>query len=444
MLHPRLPGILTAALLGAASFCLIPSALSASDPKVFNVRDFGAVGDGQVFDTEALQKALNTCRGSGGTVLVPKGTYLCKPLVIGTSTTLRLEEGALLQASTNQADWMKIPGDWLHAKSGGDFKPFLSGQRLADVTICGSGVIDGGGSAWWEAAEEHRRKIPGATLPRPNLVVIKEGRNLRFDGITLRNSPKFHLVPTDCDGVTITNVTILAPERAANTDAIDPSNCRDVVITGCRIDTGDDNVAIKSGKKVPGREFGCENITVTGCAILHGHGVSIGSETVGGIRNVRVSNCTFSGTENALRIKSAPGRGGRIEDISYSDCTMTNVNPAIVISSRYGGSSAGDSRQAAAAESSGVADIPVIRNVTFSNVTATCPKLAGIIQGLPDSPISGVTMRNVRITSAKPFEISNATNVILVDSSVTPESGEGFLLGTNASVSGLPAGSANH
>ena len=189
-------------------------------------------------------------------------------------------------------------------------------------------MIDGSGAKWWGPAEEARRKKPGYTLPRPNLIVLTGCRNLRVENITIKNSPKFHLVPTDCDGVIISNVTITAPEHAANTDDIDPTVCRNVLITKCWIDVGDDNVAIKSGRKVEGREFGCENITVTDCTFLHGQRTSIGSETSGGVRNVQVRNCTFEGTENGIRIKLQRGKGGVVENVSYSDITMKDVDPA--------------------------------------------------------------------------------------------------------------------
>ena len=136
-----------------------------------------------------------------------------------------------------------------------------------DVTLTGKGTIEGNGSVWWEAAEEARKKVSGFTLPRPNLIVPTRIKNLRISGITIQNSPKFHLVPTECEDVWIEGIKILAPERAANTDAIDPSICRNVTVTNCLKDVGDDNIAIKSGKKVEGREFACENITITDCVI---------------------------------------------------------------------------------------------------------------------------------------------------------------------------------
>jgi polygalacturonase len=236
----------------------------------------------------------------------------------------------------------------------------------------------------------------------------------------------------------ISNVTVLAPVHAANTDAIDPSGCKNVLITKCRIDVGDDNVAIKSGKKVAGREFACEDITVSDCTFLHGHGMSIGSETVGGVRNVTVKNCTFENTENGIRIKSDTRRGGLVENIVCENITMKNVNPAITLTTVYQGASAGDAKQPGAqTNSASGGNIPVYRNIRISNLTATCPKAAGLILGLRESCISNVVLENVKISAEKPFAVTNAKGVELKNVSVTVPKGEPFKL-ENAEVSGLP------
>ena len=409
----------------------------------FDVRTFGAAGDGKVMDTVTIQKALDACKPSGGTVKFPAGTYLSQPLTIYSKTTLQLEAGATLLASTNQMDFMKVPGDWLTAKSGGDFIPFISGKDLTDVTFTGGGVIDGNGAVWWGEAEKARQKKSGFTLPRPNLIVIERTKNLRMENITLQNSPKFHFVPTECEGVVISNVTVLAPERAANTDAIDPSNCKNVLITRCTIDVGDDNIAIKAGKPVAGREFACEDIMITDCTFIHGHGMSIGSETAGGVRNVTVKNCTFANTENGIRIKSQRGKGGIVENLVCDGITMSNVNPAITLTCYYANNSSGDAAQSATITTADDATkasekIPTYRNIRISNLTATCPKAAGIITGLPESCITNVVLENVKITAAKPFAISNAKGVQLKNVTITVPKGEPFKL-ENADVSGLPA-----
>jgi polygalacturonase len=423
-------------------FLFFAISLQAADgSKVFDVRQFGAKGDGKTPDTEAIQKALDECgKAGGGTVIFSPGIYLSQPITIRTKTTVLLDAGATLLASTNQSDFMKTPGDWLQAKSGGDFIPLIAGKDLTDVTITGKGTIDGNGAVWWEEAEKARQKVSGFTLPRPNLIVLTRCKNVRLENLTVQNSPKFHFVPTECEGVVISNVTILAPEHAANTDAIDPSSCKNVLITRCRIDVGDDNIAIKAGKKLAEREFACEDITVTDCTFLHGHGMSIGSETSGGVRNVTVKNCTFENTENGLRIKSQRGKGGIVENISYSDITMKNVNPAITLTCYYMNNSAGDTARPAGAGSNSTPAIasntPVYRNIRISNLKATCPQVAGIITGLPESMISNVVFENVQISAAKSFEIRNAKGIQLKNVTVSVKEGPPFTT-ENAQVEGL-------
>ena len=423
-------------------FLFFAISLQAADgSKVFDVRQFGAKGDGRTLDTAAIQKALEACgRAGGATVKFSPGIYLSQPITIRTKTTMLLEAGATLLASPTQSDFLKGGGDWLKAKSGGDFIPFISGKDLTDVTFTGKGTIDGNGAVWWEEAEKARRKVSGYTLPRPNLIVLTRCKNVHLENLTVQNSPKFHFVPTECEGVVISNVTILAPEHAANTDAIDPSACKNVLITKCRIDVGDDNVAIKAGKKPAEREFACEDITVTDCTFLHGHGMSIGSETAGGVRNVTVKNCTFENTENGIRIKSQAGKGGAVENISYSDITMKNVDPAITFTCYYMNNSAKDAvrssppKETSAPSADG--KIPAYRNIRVSNLKAICQKSAGVILGLPDSCISNVIFENVILSANTGLTIHNAKGIQFKNSSVTVKSGPAFSA-ENAEIEGL-------
>lgn len=420
-------------LLFAAVFASFP--LWSSFAAEFNVRDHGAKGDGVTFDTAAIQKALDASgKAGGGTVRFPAGTYLSQPLTLRTKTTVQLDEGATLLASTNQQDFMKAPGDWTKATSS-DFIPLLAGKDLEDIAFTGKGVIDGSGEVWWEEAEKARQKVSGYTLPRPNLFTLQRCRNIRLTGITLRDSPKFHFVPSECENIAIEGITVLAPERAANTDGIDPSNSRNVTITRCFIDVGDDNIAIKSGKKVAGREFGCENITVTDCTFKHGHGMSIGSETVGGVRNVTVRNCTFENTDNGLRIKSRRERGGRVEDITYENCTLTNVRPAISIAAYYQQSTRDKFPKDDKAQP--VTDTtPIFRNITIRNVTGHSTGGAGLIVGLPESPVENLVLENVTLSAKEGLTIANAKGVVLRNVKVKPEKGEPYLL-HNAQVEGI-------
>jgi polygalacturonase len=423
-------------LLVALAVSWTPGAAQASKAKLFDVVLFGAKGDGQTLDTAAIQKALDECgRAGGGVVRIPAGNYLSRPIEIYSKTTLLLEKGATLKATDDPKDYLPADVTWedvLAGRSRGPFTNFLSGRNLTDVTITGKGTIDGSGTRWWEPAEEARRKVPGYTLPRPNLIRIVGCKHLKVTGITLQNSPKFHLVPEDCEDVLIEGVTILAPPGAANTDAIDPTMCRRVKITHCRIDVGDDNVAIKSGRKMPGREFACEDITVADCLFKHGHGMSIGSETTGGVRNVTVKRCRFEGTENGIRIKTARGRGGAVENVVYEDLTMKEVEGAITITTYYPKIPATDPAQPVTAAT------PRYRDIRITNLKATSVKSAGVIVGLPESLLRNVVLENVQIAAAAGgLTIRNATGGRLKNVRVTCQEGPPFLV-QDAQVEGLP------
>jgi polygalacturonase len=408
-----------------------------TSPQIFDVRQFGAAGDGKTLDTAAIQKALDACgKAGGGIVQLPAGVYRSKPLTIRDRTTLQIDAGATLQATDEPADFQNPDRG-----RGTNYINFLSGRNLADVAIVGPGAIDGAGARWWVPAEEARRKKSGYTLPRPNLIVLTGCRNVRLENITLQNSPKFHFVPVDCDGVIVSNVNITAPPRSPNTDAIDPSASRNVLITRCRIDVGDDNIAIKSGHKIAGREFAAEDITVTDCVFLHGHGVSIGSETLGGVRNVTVRNCTFENTENGIRIKSQRGKGGVVENIIYQDLTMKNVDPAITFTCYYMNNSAQDPVSPTipkeGAEAPVAGNTPLYRNIHIRNLSATSQRSAGQILGLPESQISDVVLENVQITAGTAgLTIKNAKGIRLNQVQITAAKGPPFIL-DNAQVEGL-------
>ena len=268
-----------------------------------------------------------------------------------------------------------------------------------------------------------RRAKPGYTLPRPRLIVLSNCKNIRLENITLQNSPTFHFVPSDCEDVLITNVTIKAPSNSPNTDAIDPSASRHVLITHCTLDVGDDNVAIKAGHTVEGRDAASEDIVIRDCTVLHGHGISIGSETLGGVRNVKVERCTFQDTENGIRIKSPRGRGGVVQDISYSDITMKDVDPAITITCYYPKIPAQDGAQAKTETT------PDFRNIRISNLTAQCKRSAGVVVGLPESPLQGIVLENVNISAATTgLLMRNVQNVRLKNARVSVADGPPFIM----------------
>lgn len=397
--------------LCALALLLCFAASTTSAQQIFNVKDFGATGDGKTLDTAALQKAFDASGKEGGVVLLPPGVYLSEPIKIRNHTTLRIEPGATLKATDD-------PAAFARTDKPGEFNHFLTGKDIENITIEGGGVIDGSGERWWIPAEEARQEKSGYTLPRPNLIVLTRVKNLTVRNVTIQNSPKFHFVPTECDGVLVEDCTFLAPERAPNTDAIDPSMCRNVTVRGCTIDVGDDNIAVKSGKPAVGRAFAAEGLLVENCTFKHGHGVSIGSEVVGGVKDVVVRNCTFENTDYGIRIKTDRKKGGAVENLLYENLKMTNVRGAITFTAYYPKIPAADSPQPVTKTT------PAYKNITVRNLEATSTKDAGVIVGLPEMPIENVLLENVAITSAgKGLEIRHVRGIELRNVTITPKKG---------------------
>jgi polygalacturonase len=206
------------------------------------------------------------------------------------------------------------------------------------------------------------------------------------------------------DDVTIRNAKIVAPEHSPNTDGIDPFSSNHVAISHMTIDVGDDNVAIKSGQPgSPGRDDPSTDITVTDCTLLHGHGMSIGSEVSGGVRNVAVARVQFKGTANGVRVKSNRDRGGDIGNLDFRDLTMEDVGTPVLITEYYPRIPDRDSAQPVTRLT------PHFHDISITNLSATGAKNAGFIVGLPESPITSIALTNVHISAEKGMTISNST-----------------------------------
>jgi len=272
---------------------------------------------------------------------------------------------------------------------------------------------------WMWSDKTARRYPPGRpVVPRPVLVSISNVHRLHVDGVTLTNSPMFHLVPTGED-ITIENLRIVAPSDAPNTDAMDPGGKR-IVIRKCEIDTGDDNVALHSGS---------QDVLVEDLTCLHGHGISIGSPTRNGLSHVFVRRCTFDGTDNGLRIKSYRGNGGEVHDIWYWDITMKNVRRPFDINMRYNGN-AGLATDVGPrdAEPGQTQAIPNFHDIHVTNLTVSRSPLAGRNLGLPEQMANAITFTIVNIQSVRGFLVQDARNIVFSNVQITPAMGDPLVM----------------
>ena len=429
--------LLVAACTLLAGGCATPSAgdrasvrgavdVAPAQPKIpgrtFNLKDFGAVGDGTTLNTAAFQRAITAVdKAGGGRLVVPAGTWFTGPIDLCSAIDFHLDAGATVLFSPKFEDYGNSPR----------YRLLLQAVDAHDVMISGAGTINGHGEAWWGAAEAFKieanaRKARSNTMPRPNMVGFERCQRVRVEGVTLTASPKFNLVPSRCQDVTIEGIAIFNPFRAsANTDGIDPSLCQRVLIAHCRIDTDDDCIAIKSGG--PAGE-GVSDVLITDCTFLHGHGCSFGSETSGGDRRVIVRNCTFENTDIGVRFKSDRTRGGLVEDVTYENLTMKNVGQAIVITSYYPDRDIPKPSEHVASKEVGPTT-PRWTKITIRNVTATgCTKNAGLIIGLPESLATDITLDNVNIEAPEGLRIGYARNVTLKNVRVKAAKGEPLLV----------------
>jgi polygalacturonase len=380
----------------------VKPALPVIPSRTFALVDFGAVGDGKTLNTDAFKKAIAAVeQAGGGKLVVPKGVFRTLPFVLCSSLDLHLDEGAVIQAPDSFAAYGMPDPATLHSQDEVKAQvktpdPLITGANLHDVALTGTGTIDGNGALWWAWSERAARAQPGRLVyRRPHLVVISRCQRLHVADITLTNSSMFHLVPRDITDLTIERVKVRAPFNAPNTDAIDPGPVTNALIRDCDIDTGDDDIVIKSGGT---------NVLIENCTIKHGHGISIGSGTTVGVHNMLVRHCTFDGADNGIRIKSMRGAGGPVENIRYTDIQMKNVTNAIVLDLNYVDSNRPDFK-------GDPGKIPSIHNILIDNVTIENSGNAGKIVGLPESRITGITLRNVQITAEKNFEIKDANQL---------------------------------
>lgn len=354
-------------------------------------------------NASAIQKTINAASAAGGgTVVIPSGTFLSGPLTLASNIDLYLSSGATLKAVAMSS-------------YGSGSTNFITAKNVHDLEIAGSGTIDGQGAAWWSAYNANN------SISRPRLINISGSNIIDIQNVKLQNSPSFNLAFGNTNNVRINTITISNPSTAPNTDGIDPAGAH-YIIEGCTISTGDDDIAIKPGGTA------CSDIKIDGCTIGSGHGISVGGQTNDGLNGLIVENTTFNGTTNGLRLKAGRGFGGLVQNVTYSNITMTNVANPIYITSWYqNGGDRSPSDPSTATSSPVTSTTPIWQNIKFTGITVTGASNAGIIYGLPEEYINAVTFSNVHISAKTGMKVYYAKAVSFTGSSITVTSGAKLL-----------------
>lgn len=362
----------------------------------FNVTAYGAVADGKTDNTPAFTAAMAAAvQAGGGTIYVPSGVFLSGPLHLQSNMTLHLEAGAVLKFRTDQGTHPVIPHLFQGMESV-QLAPLVFAEKAENVTINGRGVLDGQGQDWWS-------RLPH-DYQRPRFICMIRCHNVLIEGVKIINSPCWTINPILCENVTVNQVTIINPAHSPNTDGIDPESCKNVHISNCHIDVGDDCIAIKSGVEQAKYRVATENITIANCTMVHGHGgVVIGSEMSGGVRNVVITNCIFEGTDRGIRVKSRRGRGGIVEDLRVNNIIMKGVITPFVMNMYYHCGDGGKEKVVWDKNPYPVDEkTPLFRRLHFSDITVReASAAAGFIYGLPEQAIEEISFQNVTVHLAQ-------------------------------------------
>ncbi len=396
--------------------------------RVFDITDYGAKSGGQVDCSGAIRDAIAACaQGGGGRVRVPDGVYLTGPIHLQSNVELHLETRATLKFTTDTQAYLPEVLTRFEGNDCYNYSPLIYAFGAENVAVTGSGLLDGQADAghWWNWKNDNRRgelvKMANANVPvdqrrfgagaglRPDFIEFNRCENVMISGVRIRRSPMWEIHPLLCTNVVVRDVDIYS--HGANNDGCDPECCRNVLIDHCLFDTGDDCIAIKSGRNNDGRRLGLPsvNLIVRDCTMKDGHaGVAIGSEISGSCSNVFVERCIMSSPNLlcALRLKSNAARGGVLQGIYMRDVQVGLVKDSVLqIDFLYGEGTNGDY-------------LPVARNVHMENVTvAHTPRILDV-RGFPGADISDVTLRKCRFLDVRKPDILRDADVKIEDCEV--------------------------
>jgi polygalacturonase len=419
----------------------------------FNVLDYGAHPDGSASSTEAIRSAIQAAKAAGGgTVYFPPGNYVTGPIELVNNLVLDVDAGATLRFPATRLPFTKGREQGIECLTP---VPLIGGQNLQNVTIMGRGLLTTDNAEWlkimprtkragsdpgsafgpnWERLlqdlelktpatdEEYEKAAPEL---RPSFIRTMDSTNVLIEGVHFVGSSMWtiHLLYTD--NAVVRNV-IIETYPGVHTDGIAVDSSRNVRISDCYIDTGDDGIVIKSGKDADGRRVNkpTENVSIANCTVHHAHGaVSLGSEIAGGIRNLVADNITCDGTQMGVRIKSRRGRGGVVEDVRFDNWTMENVGQAINVTSYY--LMEGEVRTSAQPVSE---KTPVFRNIAISHMTIHGARVAINIEGLPEMPIEGLRISDVIASAKIGMKAHNTQALELHHVQVNADGGPAFLV----------------
>lgn len=396
--------------------------------RTFNIKDYGAIGDGQTVNTQAIAKAIAACSAAGGgTVLVPQGLWLTGPIELKSNINFHTDKGALVVFS---------PDHSLFPMQDGRGKPQLYGEKLENVGITGEGIFDGSGDTWrplkkskaaptlwndelktggvlnkagdmWYPTKE---SLENDRL-RPIMVIIASSKNVLVDGPTFKNSPNFAFNPKSITNLIIRNVKIENEYYAQNGDAIDLSTCKNAIVYRCTVHAGDDGICMKSSGAKDKNTAALENIIIAENIVYHAHGgFVIGSNTDGGMNNIWVTNNNFVNTDVGIRVKSNEGRGGLVHNVYIDHIYMRDIlNEAILFSSYYEDKNPGITNAPVVANDK----TPNFQNFHLSNIYCNGAKIAVSIIGLPQMPVSKIDFTDITISADRAFNSIEASDITL-------------------------------
>lgn len=385
-------------IIGLSFLAIGPDTLAGSQSAkgIFDVRDYGAIGDGATLDTKAIQSAIDACvQNGGGKVYLHSGSFLSGTIYLKSNVTLYIEAGAVLLGSTDLKDYPVTVSEYRSYTDNYTDKSLIYAEKAENISIAGSGVIDGqGGSPSFKFGRPSREYYK----QRPFIIRVIECKNVAIRDVTIRNSPMWVQHYLACDNVLIDGITVRSKVNQ-NNDGIDIDACSNVRISNVDVDSGDDAIVLKSTADRP-----CRNVTITNSVLSsYANALKMGTESNGGFQNITISNCTLYDTRGsgiALELVD----GGVFDQVSVSNITMDNVRSAIFI--RLGNRArpftakgpGGPTGTFTVEEGSAMPGMGSMSNIIISNVQAIgVSKVGCSITGLPGFPVENVTLENIRI-----------------------------------------------